>query len=127
MRVADLLSELDEKQRRTVLECGRECGIPDLDAEINARIDDNVVKFLKALSNPIRLRILKLLMNNWLCVCLISRALNREQTLISHHLRTLRSLGLIKVKKVGKMHFYRTDAKALRNYLDRVHRELMLE
>ncbi|ACJ16012.1 transcription regulator [Thermococcus onnurineus NA1] len=120
MRVREVLNELDEKQRRTVLQCSETCGIPDLDKEVNLRVEEDVMKFLKALSNPLRLRILKILKDNWLCVCLISKILDQDQTLISHHLRTLKALGLILERKEGKMHFYRTNTEVLEEYLVRV-------
>ncbi len=125
MKVRDVLEKLDEKQRRTVMQCRETCGIPCLDREIDVETDEDLVKFLKAISNPLRLKILKLLKDNWLCVCIIALALEQDQTLISHHLRTLRSLGLIEVRKEGKMHFYRTNKEALERYLKRVTLELV--
>jgi DNA-binding transcriptional ArsR family regulator len=125
MKVRDILEKLDEKQKKTVMRCNETCGIPSLDREIDVEVEEDLVKFLKAISNPLRLKILKLLKDNWLCVCIIALALEQDQTLISHHLRTLRSLGLIEVRKEGKMHFYRTNTKVLEEYLKRVGSELV--
>ncbi|ASJ04447.1 MULTISPECIES: ArsR/SmtB family transcription factor [Thermococcus] len=125
MKIKDLLDELNERQRKTVLQCAETCGIPDLDREVDLQVESDTIKFLKAISNPLRLRILKLLKDNWLCVCLISRILDQDQTLISHHLRTLKGLGLIEERKEGKMHFYRTNTEALKRYLDMVSIELV--
>jgi len=36
------------------------------------------------------------------CVCVLSEELGLEQTLVSHHLQTLRDAGLIRDRKVGK-------------------------
>lgn len=126
MKVRDVLEKLDERQRKTVIQCVETCDIPDMNAEIDVQIDENTVRFLKAIANPLRLGILKLLRNNWLCVCLISKILDRDQTLISHHLRTLKSLGLILERKEGKMHFYRTNTQALQEYLERLHSQLQV-
>ncbi|NJE06177.1 ArsR family transcriptional regulator [Thermococcus sp. M36] len=125
MKVRDVLGELTERQRKTVVQCAELCGIPDLDAEVDESIDGDTINFVKAISNPLRMRILKLLKDNWLCVCLISKILDQDQTLISHHLRTLKSLGLILERKEGKMHFYRTNTEALEGYLERLRRELV--
>ncbi|AFL94370.1 transcription regulator, ArsR family 2 [Thermococcus cleftensis] len=125
MKVGDILDRLDEKQRRTVMQCHETCGIPALDREVDTEVEEDVVKFLKAISNPLRLKILKLLKDNWLCVCIISLILEQDQTLISHHLRTLRSLNLIEVRKEGKMHFYRTNREVLKRYLEKVGVELV--
>ncbi|ASJ12295.1 ArsR/SmtB family transcription factor [Thermococcus thioreducens] len=125
MKIRDLLDELNPKQKETVIHCAETCGIPDLDREVEIRIEGDMIKFLKALSNPLRLKILKLLKDNWLCVCLISKILDQDQTLISHHLRTLKSLGLIIERKEGKMHFYRTNTEILQRYLSMINTELV--
>ncbi|WP_297071275.1 helix-turn-helix transcriptional regulator [Thermococcus sp.] len=125
MKIRDLLDELSARQKETVIHCAETCGIPDLDREVELQVEGDMIKFLKALSNPLRLKILKLLKDNWLCVCLISKILDQDQTLISHHLRTLKSLGLIIERKEGKMHFYRTNTEVLERYLSMVTTELV--
>jgi len=127
MKVRDVLERLDEKQRKSVTKCSENCGLFDADTEIETEVNEETVRFLKALSNPIRLRILKMLRGRWLCVCIISAALEQDQTLISHHLRTLRSMNLIESRKEGKMHFYRTNEETLRKYLASLEVELMGE
>ncbi|GAB6135558.1 ArsR/SmtB family transcription factor [Thermococcus henrietii] len=127
MKVGELFEKLDERQKKTVMRCVEKCGIPELDAEIEPEVKEEAVKFLKVLSNPIRLAILKLLRDQWLCVCLISEALEQDQTLISHHLRTLKSLGLVEERKEGRMRFYRTRKDILEDYLAKVRGELLGE
>jgi DNA-binding transcriptional ArsR family regulator len=63
-------------------------------------------KFFKALSDPIRLRILGLLSSRELCVCEVMVALDLTQPTASHHLRILENVALVKDKKVGKWVFY---------------------
>jgi len=127
VKVRELLEKLDERQKKTVMRCVERCGIPELEAEIEPEVDDESVKFLKVLSNPLRLAILKLLRDQWLCVCLISEALQQDQTLISHHLRTLKSLGLVEERKEGRMRFYRAKRNVIEEYLAKVRRELFGE
>ena len=127
MKVRKLFEKLDEKQKRTILRCVERCGIPDLDGDIEPAVDEDTVKFLKVVSNPLRLAILKLLRDKWLCVCLISEALDQDQTLISHHLRTLKSLGLVEERKEGRMRFYRARRNVLEEYLNKVRGELLGE
>jgi len=127
MKVVELLEKLDEKQKKTVLKCVDRCGIPELDAEVDPTVDEESIRFLKAISNPLRFAILKLLRDQWLCVCLISHALGEDQTLISHHLRTLKSLGLVEDRKEGRMHFYRARKDAIERYLQMVRGELLGE
>ena len=127
VKVRELLEKLDERQKKTVMRCVERCGIPELEAEIEPEVDDESVKFLKVLSNPLRLAILKLLRDQWLCVCLISEALQQDQTLISHHLRTLKSLGLVEERKEGRMRFYRAKRDVIEEYLAKVRGELFSE
>jgi DNA-binding transcriptional ArsR family regulator len=120
VKLEELLSKLDEKQRKTILKAYEENGIPNLELELDAEVDEESLEFLKSISNPLRIRILKLLKDDWLCVCVISSYLERDQTLISHHLRTLKKAGLLKEKKVGKMHFYKTDTEEVFSKLERL-------
>ena len=125
MKLRELIETFDEKQKMTVLRSYEREGIPDLDLELETEVNRQVLEFLKAISNPLRFQMLKLLSKGWLCVCVISGALGRDQTLISHHLRTLKEAGLILEKKVGKMHFYRTDVERFERYLEAVKSEIL--
>jgi DNA-binding transcriptional ArsR family regulator len=63
-------------------------------------------KVFKALSDPIRLRILGLLSSREMCVCEVMVALELTQPTASHHLRILENVGLVKDRKEGKWVFY---------------------
>lgn len=65
------------------------------------------VEIFKAMADPSRLTILKLLREGELCVCEIMTALERPQSTTSHHLLILKDAGLIKERKVGKWSNYR--------------------
>ncbi|MDI3475053.1 MAG: hypothetical protein PWQ95_781 [Thermococcaceae archaeon] len=120
MKILEFLNKLEEPQRNTVMKAYQSTGMLDLDLEVDASVDKDTLEFLKALSNPIRFQILKLLSKGWLCVCLISSILEKDQTLISHHLRTLKEAGLVEKKRIGKMHFYRLNKEAVQKHLERV-------
>lgn len=66
----------------------------------------------KALSDPTRLTVAAALAaTDELCVCDLAWVTERAENLISHHVRTLRSLGLAASRRDGKMVLYRlTDA-----------------
>jgi ArsR family transcriptional regulator len=66
-----------------------------------------IVKTLKALSDPTRMRIILLLMKKELCVCEIIFVLGMEQSRISHHLRILRDADLVEDVRDGKWIVYR--------------------
>lgn len=61
----------------------------------------------RAISDPFRLSILKLLRDGELCVCEIMTALDRPQSSTSHHLSILKRAGLVKERKEGKWSRYR--------------------
>lgn len=65
-----------------------------------------LTELFKALSDSTRLKILKLLQRGELCVCDIIAALDVVQPKVSFHLRVLKSVGLIKDKKIGRWTHY---------------------
>ncbi|RMH69464.1 MAG: ArsR family transcriptional regulator [Gemmatimonadetes bacterium] len=62
----------------------------------------HITKLFKALSDPNRLRILKMLETKPLCVCEITTVLNLAPSTVSKHLSILRDTGLITDEKDGK-------------------------
>jgi len=61
----------------------------------------------KALADPIRLRIILLLLRRDLCVCELTSILGLEQSRVSHQLRILRAAGLAQDVRDGKWIIYR--------------------
>lgn len=59
-------------------------------------------KLFKVLSDPNRLRILKMLQTKHLCVCEITSILNLATSTVSKHLSILRESGFVIEKKEGK-------------------------
>ncbi len=61
----------------------------------------------RALSDPTRLTLAAALREGGeLCVCDLSWISGRKQALVSHHLRTLRSEGLVSSRRNGKLVMY---------------------
>ena len=61
----------------------------------------------KALSDPTRLTLAAALGEGGeLCVCDLAWISGRKQALVSHHLRTLRSHGLVRSRRDGKLVMY---------------------
>ena len=77
-------------------------------ADANLSLEDSEAKskFFKALSDPIRLRMLGLLSSREMCVCEVMVALDLTQPTASHHLRILENVALVKDRKDGKWVFY---------------------
>lgn len=65
------------------------------------------IKVMKALSDPNRVKIVKLLQRRALCVCEIQEALGLAQSTTSKHLKILEEAGLISYLKEGPWVNYR--------------------
>jgi ArsR family transcriptional regulator, arsenate/arsenite/antimonite-responsive transcriptional repressor len=59
------------------------------------------IKVMKALSDPNRVKLLKLLQKREMCVCEIQAALGIAQPTVSKHLKSLENAGLVGRKKDG--------------------------
>ncbi len=70
-----------------------------------------LARFVKALSDETRLRILYLLYRHGeLCVCDVHESMGISQSRASRHLRTLREAGLVRDQRVGLwMHYSIAD------------------
>ena len=77
---------------------------------------------LKALAEPLRWRIVELLAAEELCVCHLVEALGVPQSLVSHHLRVLRDLGLVSTERFRYWTYYRLEPRALEPLADRLSR-----
>ncbi len=65
-------------------------------------------QFFKALSEPVRLRLLNILNHHGeVCVCDLVDALNLSQSLASRHLAYLRNSGLVQARREGVWMYYR--------------------
>jgi DNA-binding transcriptional ArsR family regulator len=78
-----------------------------LDGELAVRLAEHA----RALSDPTRLMVAAALAaTDELCVCDLAWVVERAENLVSHHARTLRSLGLATSRREGKMVLYRLTA-----------------
>lgn len=63
------------------------------------------------LADPTRTKIIFALLKKELCVCDISSLLGISISAVSHQLRILRNMRLVKFRKEGKMAYYSLDDK----------------
>jgi len=68
-----------------------------------------LAEFFNALGDPTRVRIISALSAGELCVCDLAATLGMSQSAISHQLRLLRQLRLVKRRKAGQMAYYTLD------------------
>lgn len=81
------------------------------------------IKILKAMADPTRLRILRLLLQRDLCVCELMFILKMEQSRVSHQLRILRDADLAEDIREGKWIIYRipqNNRRSVRQMLEEV-------
>ncbi len=63
----------------------------------------------QVLANPTRLRLVEALSQRELCVCDLAAIAGVSQSAVSHHLRQLRQLRIVRYRKDGRMAYYRLD------------------
>jgi DNA-binding transcriptional ArsR family regulator len=63
----------------------------------------------RAMGDPTRVRILDALSHGELCVCDLAAVLGLTQSAVSHQLRLLKSLRLVRARRDGRMVFYALD------------------
>jgi ArsR family transcriptional regulator len=79
---------------------------------------DQVAPLLKALADPVRLRLMSLVASHEggeACVCDLAGAFDLSQPTISHHLKVLHECGLLARDKRGVWVYYRARTEALAN------------
>lgn len=72
----------------------------------------------KALGDPTRIRIAFALSREELCVCDLANLLRVSQSVVSHSLRVLREMQLVKFRKEGKIAYYTLDDEHIEHLLD---------
>lgn len=68
----------------------------------------------QALADPTRVRIISALLSTELCVCDIAALLGITQSAISHQLRQMRDLRLVRTRKEGRIVYYTLDDEHIR-------------
>ena len=96
---------------------GADCAVAPLAREpLTAEAAAHLVVKLKALSDPVRLRLLSVVASHAggeACVCDLSAGIELTQPTISHHLKVLRTAGLLSSERRGSWVYYRIIGDAL--------------
>ena len=94
------------------------CDVPivHLEAVAEARralpandVVDRLARTFAALADPTRLRIVAALATRELCVCDLAATIGLTESAVSHQLRQLRGLGLVRARREGRMAYYALD------------------
>jgi len=92
------------------------CCSPLVSEPLDAVRATAIAPLLKALADPVRLRLLSLVASHAdgeACVCDLNDAFELSQPTISHHLKVLHEAGLLTRSKRGVWVYYRVDRDAL--------------
>jgi DNA-binding transcriptional ArsR family regulator len=79
------------------------------DALINSDDVADLAETFRTLGDPTRVRILDALSHAELCVCDLAALVRMSESAVSHQLRLLRNLRLVKPRREGRMVFYALD------------------
>lgn len=79
---------------------------------------DDKVKFFKALGDETRLMIIGCLLKEKRCACEFNSGINKDQTTISRHLKTLVEAGILKYEKDGRNIIYSIKDDEIKNLLN---------
>jgi ArsR family transcriptional regulator len=97
------------------------CCLPLLAEPLSTEQAERMAPLLKALADPVRLRLLSLVASHAdgeACVCDLNDAFDLSQPTISHHLKVLHEVGLLDRSKRGTWVYYRIKAEVLGDVAD---------
>lgn len=80
-----------------------------LNSQHDNKIVERLAEIFGVLADPTRLKICMFLSESELCVCDLAAMLGISESAVSHQLRLLRSLRIVKYRRDGKMAFYTLD------------------
>jgi ArsR family transcriptional regulator len=107
---------MSEPEEATMTEPGLACCTPLTGTPLSAAQAEQVAPLLKALADPVRLRLVSLIAasaGGEACVCDLNAAFDLTQATISHHLKVLHSAGLLDRDKRGVWVYYAVRPGAL--------------
>lgn len=74
-------------------------------------VTENIVHFSRALADPTRWRIIRLVLVDALCVCDLADVLGMPQSSVSSHVQVIRKAGLLESEKCEKWTYFRIEPK----------------
>ena len=92
---------------------------------LNDDVFTNLSETFKTLGDKTRVKILYALSKKELCVCDISAVLGMSISAVSHQLRVLRNMKLVKYRKEGKMVYYSLDDEHVLHLLKMAYEHVM--
>jgi ArsR family transcriptional regulator, lead/cadmium/zinc/bismuth-responsive transcriptional repressor len=93
-------------------------------ALVSERAAEALAATFSVLGDPTRVRLLDALAQQEMCVCELAEIVNSSESAVSHQLRLLRSLRLVRSRRSGRLVFYRLDDEHIRRLLDQGRRHI---
>ena len=87
--------------------------------KVHTAVEEEQARFLRCIGEPTRLQILKLLAISDRCVNEIAGVLNKEQSLVSHHLKAMKECNIVKDRQEAQKVYYKiSDDRLAKLILD---------
>ena len=103
----------------------KECSVVHSDKieKVFSEITDDLslaymAEIFQCFADPTRLKIINALLVSELCVCDLTKILQMTQPAVSHHLKHLRHIRLVKSRRDGKSILYSLDDNHVRSLFD---------
>ena len=77
--------------------------------QLNNQTANELAELFKTMGNPTRIKIIYSLRERELCVCDLTEILDMSASAVSHQLRVLRNMNLVKYRKEGRSVYYSLD------------------
>lgn len=91
---------------------------------VSVRAAEALAATFSVLGDPTRVRLLDALAQQEMCVCELAELVDSSESAVSHQLRLLRSLRLVRSRRSGRLVFYRLDDEHIRRLLDQGRRHI---
>lgn len=105
------MHKISEEEINSSLHCDENCVHDEIISKVRLNIPEEeklyeLADFFKVFGDSTRIKILYVLMCSEMCVCDIAQLLNMTQSAISHQLRVLRQMDLVRTRREGKTVYY---------------------
>lgn len=105
------MHKVSEEEINASLHCDDTCVHDEVIEKVRVKIPEEeklyeLADFFKVFGDSTRIKILYVLMCSEMCVCDIAQLLNMTQSAISHQLRVLRQMDLVRTRREGKTVYY---------------------
>lgn len=106
-----LQEPINPHRNNDVEHCDVECVHEDIVKKVNSLLPEeeilyDLAEFYKVFADSTRIKMLYILLESEMCVCDISRILGVSQSAVSHQLRMLKQMKLVKYRREGKTVYY---------------------